>query len=107
MLTSANADWPGNPHYETVSRTPGDTHMQSPIAAMLLRHRILRCQWHARPKAGAAPVEIGMLRHRLREARLADCFSQKHFDSLIQFAEEYRFSLGGERRRNVGVESLP
>src|ERR1700689_3058313 len=107
MLSPTNANWPGDFDHLTIGRAPSDTHMQSAITSVLFGHGVLRCQWHARPKTGTAPVEFGMLHHRLREARLADCFSQKHFDSLIQFAEEFRFSLGSKRWRKVGVESLP
>src|SRR6266704_3330820 len=100
MLSSADAHGARNFDLFAIRRAPSDMHMQSAIATVLPRHGVLRCQWHARPKAATAPVEFGVLRHHLREARLADCFSQKQFDSLIQFAEEFRFSRSGEQRRS-------
>src|SRR5579871_3182925 len=99
MLSSTNANWPGDFEHLTIGRAPSDTHMQSPITSVLFGHSKLRCQWHARPKSGTTPIEFGVLRRRLGKACLTDCFSQKHFNSLIQFAEEFRFFFGVERRR--------
>ena len=107
MLAPTNANWPADFEHLTIGRSPSDTHMQSAVTSVLFGHGVLRCQWHAMLIAGTAPVDFGVLRHRLRKARLADCFSQKHFNSLIQFAEEFRFFFGGERRRRISIQSSP
>lgn len=105
--SSTQANWTGQAQFGTFGRMPGDSHMQAAIASMLLGHGVLRGEWRARPKTGGTPIQSGVLSQNFGEARLPDRFSQKQFDSLIQFAEEFRFSLGGERRRLIGIESLP